>query len=109
MLEVGVHGAGMAGVERFVFVVFQLGLGLGHFMGNATGMREDIAFVEIEKGVELGNPIGHVHRDAAHGLALCKNEVLLNEVVQGGEFGLGEVVFGNRDIGLADQGTATSW
>ena len=64
MLEVGIYRAGMAGVECLVFVVFQLGLGLGHFMGNATGMREDIAFVEGEKGVELGNPIGHVHRYA---------------------------------------------
>ena len=39
-------------------------------------------------------------------IGMRKNEVLLDEVVKGGEFRLGEVVFGNRDIGLADQGAA---
>ncbi len=43
-----------------------------------------------------------MHRDTPHGLALGKKQVLLDEVVQRGEFRFAEVVFGDGDILLAD-------
>ena len=60
------------------------------------------AFVQGQEAVEFGDPVAHVHGDAAHGLAFGKDEVLLNEVVQRGKFLLVEIILGDGDILLAD-------
>ena len=52
--------------------------------------------------MELGDPVAHMHRGAAHGLAFRKDEVLLNEVVQRSEFLLVKVILGDSDVVLAD-------
>ena len=52
--------------------------------------------------MEPGDPVAHMHRGAAHGLAFRKDEVLLNEVVQRGKFLLVKVILGDGDIVLAD-------
>lgn len=88
------------------FLVFGLGEFPGQFVRDFPRMRQDIAVIDGQECVELGDPIAHVHGDAAHGLALGKDEVLLDEVVQGGEFRLVEVMLGDGNVLFAHLGSA---
>lgn len=51
---------------------------------------------------ELGDPVGHVHGDAAHGLAFGEDEVLFDEVIESREFFLLEVADGNDGVEVVE-------
>ena len=54
-------------------VVLRLGVEHSQFVGYFSRMGEDVAVVEAEEAVEFGDPVAHVHGDAAQGLALGKD------------------------------------
>jgi hypothetical protein len=90
-------------VEPLVLVFRPL---LRHLVRDLAGMGQDLPVVDVQKGVELGDPVAHVHRDAAHRLALGEDQVLLDQVVQGRQLVFGQIVLGDADVLLADLGPA---
>ena len=48
---------------------------LGQLVGNAPRVREHLAVAQPQEIVQLGNPIGHVHRSMAAGLEFRKIEI----------------------------------
>lgn len=83
-------------------IVFSLGKFLRHLVRDAARIVEDVALVEGEEGVELAGPVAHVHGNAAHRLAFGEKQVLLDQIVQGGQLVLLQVVLGDGDVLLAD-------
>ncbi len=100
-LKVAARCVGLLDALAVEFFVFRLGEFLRHLVRDFSGVGEDVAVVDGEEAVELGDPVAHVHGDTAHGLAFGKDEVLLDEVVQRGEFRLVEVILGDGDVLLA--------
>ena len=102
LLKLRVNGAGFGIRDCPVTVVFQFRLALSHLVGDAPGVGEDVALVQRQKRVELGDPIRHVHGHAPHGLAFGENQILFHEIVQRRQFRFGEVIFGDDHILFAD-------
>jgi len=73
-------------------------------MGNSSGVGEDVALVEPRETIELGHPVAHPHGDTPHGLTLGEHEVLLDQVVERGQFRLIQVVLGDDRVFLARLG-----
>jgi len=89
--------------KNTVAVVFPFRLCLSHIVGDAPRVGEDVALVERQEGIQLLDPICHVHRNASHGLAFGEDEVLLDEIIECGQLRLSEVILGDRDILLANR------
>jgi len=98
-VEVGFEEAVL---DDAVFLKLGFGKGLGDFGGDFAGVFEQVALVELEEGVEFSRPVGHGHGDAALGLVLGVVEIHGDEAVEGFEFLLGQIVFGDGDIRLED-------
>ena len=81
-------------------VVLLFGMDRRSIVGDAPCVRENVAFVELKETVEFCYPVNHAHGNAPHGLAFSENKVLLNQVVQHGQFLFVQVVLGNDDIFL---------
>ena len=79
-------------------VVLVSGMDSSSIMGDAPGVRENVALIELQKAVKLDYPVNHAHGNAPHGLAFSKNKILLDQVVQHGQLLFVQVVFGNGDI-----------
>ena len=85
-------------VEFFVFCLAEF---LRHLMRDFPGVGEYVAIIERQEAVEFGDPIAHGHGHSPQGLPFGKNEVLLHQVVEGGEFGFVKVVLGDGHVVLA--------
>ena len=70
-------------------------------VGDLAGVREDLALGEPQEVVELGDPVGHVHRLAVQGLQLGELQVGRDDPVQRLDLLGVEVVLGDGHVGLA--------
>ena len=94
------------GFQPLALLFMQGILGMSVFLGQLVGdiprVRKYLAVAQPQEIVQLGNPIGHVHRSMAAGLEFGKVEIGRNNQVQRLDFRLGQVVFRNGDIGFAN-------
>ena len=56
-----------------------------YIVGGLAGMGKHLPIIGFQEGVWLVDSISHVRGDAAHGLALGKDQILLYKVIHGGE------------------------
>lgn len=47
-------------------------------MGYFPGVAEDVAVVDGQKAMQLGDPVAHVHGDATHRLTFGEDQILLH-------------------------------
>ena len=75
----------LIGLEPAAFRVvpreFTLGVFLCKLMRNAPRMRQDVALIELQEGVQLAHPVGHMHGPAAAGLVFSIVEVHCDDAV----------------------------
>lgn len=84
-------------------VLFGLSLGQGRFMGDGTGMGQELAVAQLQKIVEFDDPVAHGHRFSTAGLQLGEIQVSGDNQVQRFDFLMGQVVLG--DDGVRAPGT----
>ena len=52
--------------------------------------------------MQFADPVSHMHRQSAHGLAFCEDEILLDQIIERGEFCLIQIVLGDGDVNFAE-------
>src|ERR1041385_872870 len=98
-LEVALELAVLAHAK---FVVLLLGKALCHLGGDLAGVREHLVLVELQEGVELRDPFGHLHRNLPIALILGVVEVHRHDALELLDLALDQVVLGDADIALED-------